>query len=188
MSATKEIDVGKEMEKSSKTNSATKKKGKRFFKKPFNVEIELIDGCTSDFIPEYKTKGAAGCDLKAREKLILSPGDRCIVKTGIKIKFRNGFVGMVTPRSGLAINQGLTVLNAPGYIDSDYRDEIGVIVYNAGKEEITINEGDRVAQLSFLKVAKAKFNLVGELSADKVNDRKGGFGSSGVNDSEEESK
>lgn len=186
MSATKEIDVGKEMEKSSKKTGTRKRR--RFIKRPFNVEIELIDGCTSDFIPEYKTKGAAGCDLKAREKYILSPGDRCIIKTGIKIKFHNGFVGMITPRSGFAINYGLTILNAPGYIDSDYRDEIGVIVYNAGKEDITINEGDRVAQLSFLKVAKAKFNLVGALSEDKVNDRTGGFGSSGINDSEEESK
>jgi dUTP pyrophosphatase len=130
-------------------------------------------------LPAYATPGSAGCDLRAAvgEPIVLVPGSRALVPTGIAVAIPEGYEGQVRMRSGLAIRHGLTLLNAPGTIDADYRGEIRVILGNLGDEPVTIARGDRIAQLVLAPVVRARVERVGELPATERRD--GGFGSTG---------
>jgi len=133
--------------------------------------------------PPFKaTAGAAGFDLRAAvpegENLEIQPGGRCLAPTGLSIALPDGYEGQVRPRSGLALRFGVTVLNAPGTIDCDYRGEIGVILINHGAETFIIRRGDRIAQLVIAKVAECVFEPVPDLIESERGS--GGFGSTGV--------
>lgn len=131
-------------------------------------------------LPNYETSASAGMDLKANldKPIILKPMDRAIVKTGLFIALSKGNEAQVRPRSGLAAKNGITVLNAPGTIDADYRGEIGVILINLSTENFTIKDGDRIAQLVIAKYEHAIWDEVDILEETKRG--KGGFGSTGV--------
>lgn len=133
-----------------------------------------------DALPEYVTSGAAGLDVRARlsEAVELLPGARTLVPTGIYLAIPAGYEAQVRPRSGLALKQGVTVLNSPGTIDSDYRGEVGVILINLGKEPVRIAPGDRVAQLVFAPYVRAEWLEVKDL--DNSERGSGGFGSTGL--------
>jgi len=135
-------------------------------------------------LPAYKSAGAAGCDLAAAvpadAPLIVPPGGRSLVPTGFAIALPAGFEGQVRPRSGLSIEHGVTVINAPGTIDADYRGEVCVPVVNLGTEAFTITRGMRVAQLVVAPVIKATFVETEELAATGRGDS--GFGSTGLSD------
>ncbi|HWZ85737.1 MAG TPA: dUTP diphosphatase [Thermoanaerobaculia bacterium] len=130
-------------------------------------------------LPSYATPGSAGCDLRAavEQPLTLAPGARALVPTGIAVAIPPGHEGQVRMRSGLALRQGLSLLNGPGTIDSDYRGEIGVILANLGAETVTIARGDRIAQLVIAPVAQARLQKVDALPATSRD--AGGFGSTG---------
>ena len=134
-------------------------------------------------LPCYMSMAAAGADLSAAmdAPVVLQPGERCAIDTGLAMAIAPGYEGQVRPRSGLALKQGLTVVNAPGTIDSDYRGEVKVLLVNLGGEPVTIEPGQRVAQLVIAPVVQATFALTDTLS---TTDRgTGGFGSTGVKDS-----
>ncbi len=130
-------------------------------------------------MPEYMTELAAGMDLVAclDEPLSLLPGERCLVPTGIALAIPPGYEGQVRPRSGLAIHNGVTLLNAPGTIDADYRGEIKVILINHGREVFILSGGERIAQLLITPVSRALLTAVTELDATCRN--AGGFGHTG---------
>ena len=129
--------------------------------------------------PEYKTTGSSGMDIMANliKKVILHPNEIISVKTGIYLEMPSNFEAQIRPRSGLALKSGITVLNSPGTIDSDYRGEIAVILINHSKKPFEINNGDRIAQLVFSSVEKISWKHVGVLTQTERN--KGGFGSTG---------
>ncbi|MFO1079672.1 MAG: dUTP diphosphatase [Reyranellaceae bacterium] len=131
-------------------------------------------------LPDYATAAAAGADLLAAvaADIVLGPLDRCIVPTGIAIALPPGFEAQVRPRSGLAAKHGVTVANAPGTIDADYRGEVGVILVNLGREPFTISRGMRIAQMVVARHARAAWREVDEL--DRTARGAGGFGSTGV--------
>ncbi len=131
-------------------------------------------------IPEYKTAGAAGADLCAllNEPLTIPAGKFAMVPTGLFFEIPEGYEVQVRPRSGLAAKNGVTVLNTPGTIDSDYRGEIKVILINLGDADFTINSGDRIAQMIIAPVTQAKFTITESLSETERGT--GGFGSTGV--------
>lgn len=131
-------------------------------------------------LPKYETLGASGFDIKAclDKELELSPQERLLIPTGLSFEVPPGFELQCRPRSGLALKKGLSVLNSPGTIDSDYRGEIKVIVFNAGNELIKIKDQDRIAQLVLCPVYKAE--LVLEESLQESSRGGGGFGSTGV--------
>lgn len=133
----------------------------------------------SNFIPTYATKASAGADLKAvlEAAVTLQPLERKIVPTGLKIALPEGYEAQVRPRSGLAAKFGITVLNAPGTIDADYRGEIGVILVNLSNEAFTIEPGERIAQLVVAKFEQIDWELTQELS--ETDRGEGGFGSTG---------
>ena len=128
-------------------------------------------------LPSYATAGAAGLDLRADEACTLAPGERRTVPTGIAIALPPGHEGQVRPRSGLAARHGVTVLNAPGTIDEDYRGEIRVLLVNLGREPYRIASGDRIAQLVVAPVTRVTTREVSEL--DETARGEGGFGSTG---------
>jgi len=131
-------------------------------------------------LPVYATGGAAGADLCAavEDEIAIEPGRRQAVPTGLVLEIPEGFEGQVRPRSGLAIRHGLTVVNAPGTIDSDYRGELKVLLVNLGADTVSIARGDRIAQLVVAPVTRAAFVETDDLTAS---DRgAGGFGSTGV--------
>ena len=136
-------------------------------------------------VPQYMTDHAAGMDLCAAldEPIIVNPGQRLIVPTGIAMAIPPGFEGQVRPRSGLAIRQGITLLNSPGTIDADYRGEIGVIIINHGSDEVTFKHGDRIAQLVIAPVIQSSLRVVSNLSETDRGD--GGFGHTGLQNTEE---
>lgn len=127
---------------------------------------------------------AAGADLSAAidAPLVLAPGDRRAVDTGLAMAIADGYEGQVRPRSGLALKQGLTVVNAPGTIDSDYRGEVKVLLVNLGTEPVTIEPGQRIAQLIIAPVVQADFQTVEELSETVRGSS--GFGSTGAGHTE----
>ncbi|MGV6830225.1 MAG: dUTP diphosphatase [bacterium] len=131
-------------------------------------------------LPHYETIASAGMDLRAniKEPIILNPLERTIVKTGLYIELPIGAEAQVRPRSGLAAKKGITVLNAPGTIDADYRGEIGVILVNLSNEAFEITNGERIAQLVIAKHERAEWNEVAQLSETARG--AGGFGSTGV--------
>jgi dUTP diphosphatase len=130
-------------------------------------------------LPAYATAGSAGCDLRAAvgEPLVLEPGKRALVPTGIAVAIPEGHEGQVRMRSGLAIRHGLTLLNGPGTIDADYRGEIRVILANLGSEPVTLARGDRIAQLVIAPVVRARLERADRLPETQRHD--GGFGSTG---------
>lgn len=143
------------------------------------MQINIINKSSHD-LPHYETIASAGMDLRANisEPIILKPLERTIVKTGLFIELPVGYEAQVRPRSGLAAKKGITVLNAPGTIDADYRGEIGVILVNLSNEDFTIENGERVAQLVIAKHERAAWNEVSEISETARG--AGGFGSTGV--------
>ena len=138
---------------------------------PHGKDIEL---------PSYATEHSAGLDLRAcvDKPLTLRPGERALIPTGFIIEIPEGYEGQVRPRSGLAVKKGITVLNSPGTIDADYRGEVKVILINLGEEEVTIEKGDRIAQLVIAPVSRVELIEVEEVSTTARGE--GGFGSTGV--------
>jgi dUTP pyrophosphatase len=131
-------------------------------------------------LPEYETKGSAGVDLQAyiEEPIVLKPMDRKLVSTGLFIELPEGYEAQVRARSGLAIKHGISLVNGIGTIDSDYRGEIKVILINLGNEDFTINSGDRIAQMVFIKHEQVEFELT-EVLQDSERGA-GGFGHTGI--------
>jgi dUTP pyrophosphatase len=131
-------------------------------------------------LPAYQTPGSAGLDLCAalREPLVLGPGERRLVPTGIALAIPPGFEGQVRPRSGLALRAGIGIVNSPGTIDADFRGEIGIVLINHGQEPFVIEPMARIAQLVIARVACAEIELVDELDATLRG--AGGYGSTGV--------
>ncbi|CAM1374314.1 Deoxyuridine 5'-triphosphate nucleotidohydrolase [Tenacibaculum litopenaei] len=131
-------------------------------------------------IPSYETIGSAGMDLRANidEAITLNPLERTIVKTGIYMALPVGYEAQVRPRSGLAAKKGITVLNAPGTVDADYRGEVGVILVNLSNEPFVINDGERIAQMVIAKHERITWEEVTTL--DETARGEGGFGSTGV--------
>lgn len=131
-------------------------------------------------LPEYATSMSAGFDLRANleEPVTLKAGDRTLIGTGLFIALEPGYEAQVRPRSGLALKKGITVLNAPGTVDADYRGEVGVILYNASKEDFVIEPGERIAQMVIAKYEQISWEQVETL--DETERGAGGFGHSGV--------
>lgn len=131
-------------------------------------------------LPEYETKGSAGVDLQAyiENTIILKPMERKLVPTGLFIELPEGYEAQVRARSGLAIKHGISLVNGIGTIDSDYRGEIKVILINLGDDDFTINSGDRIAQMVFIKHEQVDFDLVDELKDTERG--AGGFGHTGI--------
>jgi dUTP pyrophosphatase len=142
------------------------------------IKIKRTAGNEDISMPKYQTPGSAAVDIHAavKEQKIIKPGERKLIPTGFCMQFPKGFVAEITPRSGLALKKGISIVNSPGIVDSDYRDEVGVILINLGKEDFVVNRNDRIAQMNIKKIEKADFKEVKELSSSE---RKGGFGSTG---------
>ncbi|CRL13045.1 dUTP diphosphatase [Phaeobacter italicus] len=146
------------------------------------IRITYDEGADRDVpLPAYQTAEAAGADLRAnlpdRQSLTLAPGERRLVPTGLRLEIPQGYEVQIRPRSGLALKHGITLPNAPGTIDSDYRGPLGVIVMNAGDAPFEIAHGDRIAQMVVAPVLQARFHLVDSLSDSARGS--GGFGSTG---------
>jgi len=145
------------------------------------VRIERLPHADGLPLPAYETSGSAGMDLRAAVQenvpMILSPGARTLVPTGLKIALEPGYEAQVRPRSGLALKHGITCLNSPGTIDSDYRGEVGVILINHGQEPFVIKRGERIAQLVIARHEQAATVEVATL--DETARGTGGFGSTG---------
>jgi dUTP pyrophosphatase len=141
-------------------------------------------------LPAYESQHAAGMDLRAAidegDDIVLSPGERAMVPTGLAIALPVGFEAQVRPRSGLAAKQGVTVLNSPGTVDADYRGEVKVILINHGAEPVTVTRGMRIAQMLFAPVTRGVFAVVDAL--DETARGSGGFGSTGTDTSAEPRK
>ncbi|PIX08199.1 MAG: dUTP diphosphatase [Flavobacteriaceae bacterium CG_4_8_14_3_um_filter_34_10] len=143
------------------------------------MKIKIINTSAHE-LPSYETIASAGMDLRAsiQESVILKPLERAIIKTGLFIELPIGVEAQVRPRSGLAAKKGITVLNAPGTIDADYRGEIGVILVNLSNEAFIIENGERIAQLVIAKHERAEWSQVEILSETQRG--AGGFGSTGI--------
>ena len=143
------------------------------------MKISVVRG-EGAVLPSYQSRGAAGADVSASlpSPLTIAPGERALVPTGLFLEIPEGYEVQVRPRSGLAARHGITVLNAPGTIDSDYRGEVKVLLVNLGQESFTIAPGDRIAQLVAAKVERATFTETQALGVTERSD--GGFGSTGV--------
>ena len=143
------------------------------------IKINTVNNSNNE-LPHYATVGAAGLDLKANilEKIVLEPLERRLIPTGIFLEIPHGYEVQVRPRSGLALKNGVTCLNSPGTIDSDYRGEINVLLINLSTIPFTINNNDRIAQMVVAKVEKAELILVQQLNETERN--AGGFGHTGV--------
>ena len=139
-----------------------------------NINIKVED---ESLMPSYETLGSAGADLKANEEGILMPGQRKLIKTGISIELPAGYEAQVRPRSGLALKHGISMVNTPGTIDSDYRGEIGVILINHGDTPFEYKKGDRIAQLVIARYSRAEFQIRSSLSETERGS--GGFGHTG---------
>lgn len=142
------------------------------------VQIKIVN-TSANPLPHYATKGSSGMDVRASLNIPvkLQPLERTLVPTGLSIEIPNGYEVQIRPRSGLAIKQGITCLNTPGTIDSDYRGEIKIILINLSSEEQIINSGDRIAQMVIQKIEKAEFEQVEILNETERAD--GGFGHTG---------
>ena len=140
------------------------------------IEKPIIRTQSTQLMPTYKTNGSAGADLHASENHVIFQGESELIGTGVRIAIPNGYEGQVRPRSGLALKHGITVLNSPGTIDSDYRGEVKVLLVNFGDEDYQIKKGDRIAQLVIAPVTQGQF-VPGLL--DETDRGSGGFGSTG---------
>ena len=155
-----------------------------------NVKMVRMPGAKGDCapVPAYETEGAAGMDLRAFVRafsdewqdggFLIEPGGRALIPTGWRMQIPPGFEAQIRPRSGLALKHGITVLNAPGTIDSDYRGEVKVMLHNAGGGDFMIAHGDRIAQMVICPVARAELEIVDAL--DESGRGAGGFGSTGI--------
>ena len=143
----------------------------RFIKLAHAVDLPL---------PAYETSSAAGMDIRAAltQPISLKPGERALISTGLKMALPHGYEAQIRPRSGLAIRNGITMLNSPGTIDADYRGEVKVIAINHGQEEFRINHGDRIAQMVIAPVVQLSVQEVNDL--DETERGSGGFGSTGI--------
>jgi dUTP pyrophosphatase len=144
------------------------------------IKIEKVRGCEDLPLPVSTSEFSSGVDLLSAEAsdIVLKPGKIKLISTGIKIMIPKGYEGQIRPRSGLAFKRGITVLNTPGTIDSDYRGIVKVILINLGEEEFIIQRGDRIAQLVIQKIFFPNFKLVETL--DETKRGEGGFGHSGI--------
>ncbi len=142
-----------------------------------NIKIQRLEGAS---VPVYQSKGSAGADLCAmiKEPVTLSPGKTKLIPTGIFIEIPEGYEGQIRPRSGLSLKHGITFLNSPGTIDSDYRGEIKIIMTNFGEEDFVIKNGMRIGQIVFARVFRGEFIEVNELV--RTDRDEGGFGHSGI--------
>ena len=131
-------------------------------------------------LPQYATPQSAGMDLRANleESIVLKPMARCLVPTGLHIALPEGYEAQIRPRSGLALKKGITVLNAPGTVDADYRGEVGVLRINLSEEDFVVNDGERIAQMVIARHETADFIEVAEL--DETERGEGGYGHTGV--------
>ncbi len=145
-----------------------------------DIKIKRLQNSNGLDIPSYATSNSAGIDLQAAisEDIIIKPGKRVLIKTGIAIALPDGYEAQIRPRSGLAYKNGITVLNAPGTIDADYRGEIGVILINHSDEDFVVSSGMRIAQMIISSYTKANLTVVDELSETVRGE--GGFGSTGL--------
>ncbi len=143
------------------------------------MEVRIVNKSGYD-LPAFETQHSAGVDLRAAipTKIALAPGQRELIPTGLFIALPDGSEAQIRPRSGLAFKKGITVLNAPGTIDADYRGEIKVLLINLGQEYCDIEPGDRIAQMVFARYERAEFTVVAEL--DETQRGIGGFGSTGL--------
>jgi dUTP pyrophosphatase len=144
------------------------------------VKIVRLPHAKNLALPQYETSNSAGMDLRAAtgsESILLKPGERKLIPTGLSIALPEGFEAQIRPRSGLAIKNGITMLNSPGTIDADYRGEVKVIAINHGSENFEINHGDRIAQMVIAPVVQIQWSETQELS--ETNRGTGGFGSTG---------
>ena len=143
------------------------------------VAIARLPGAADLPLPSYATDGAAGCDLHAslEDERVLAPGERALVPTGVRIALPPGYEAQVRPRSGLALAHGIMLPNAPGTVDSDYRGELKVIVWNSGSEPYVIRRGDRIAQLVVAPVTQVEWDEQPDLDATRRGP--GGFGHTG---------
>jgi dUTP pyrophosphatase len=140
-----------------------------------SIPVVVDDGAK---LPQYQTEGSAGMDLVSTEAVELAPGERKLVGTGIRVAIPAGFEGQVRPRSGLAVRHGISMVNTPGTIDSDYRGELKVLLINLGDSVVKLGQGERVAQLVICPVMRADWLVVESL--DDTERGGGGFGSTGV--------
>lgn len=163
------------------------------------MEIKVINSTYND-LPSYETEASAGCDLRANiydvntkflfnadlfkdefenpDYVLIQPGGRALIPTGLKMSLPIGYEAQVRPRSGLALKHGITVLNSPGTIDADYRGDIGIILINHSDRPFKVEQGDRIAQLVIAKYEQVEFVVVDDL--DETDRGAGGFGSTGV--------
>ena len=141
--------------------------------------VKIINKSKNE-LPKYETLFSAGMDLRANleESIVLKPLQRLVVKTGLFISLQQGYEAQIRPRSGLALNKGVTVINSPGTIDADYRGEIGVILINLSDSDFEINTGDRIAQMIIAKHETIEWEAVDKLDESVRGDK--GFGSTGV--------
>jgi dUTP pyrophosphatase len=148
--------------------------------KKLMIKIKKEPGCEDLPLPQYQSPGAAGMDLFAavENPVTIQPGNVMMIPTGIRLSIPPGYEGQVRPRSGLALNHHIGLLNSPGTIDSDYRGLVGVIMFNFGETPFVIKRGDRIAQLVICKVEKVSFQTVDELDSSERDS--GGFGSTGI--------
>lgn len=140
-----------------------------------NVKVKLMPGAKA---PTYGTPGSAGCDVRALVDAVLWGGQSLLVPTGVAVEVPSGYECQIRPRSGLALDHGITVLNSPSTIDSDFRGYIQILLVNTGGQLFKIKAGDRIAQLVFAPVEHAMFRIVDELSETQRGT--GGFGSTGL--------
>ena len=145
-----------------------------------DVSVRRLDHAADLPLPDYATTDSAGVDLLAAVEtaVVLRPGARAVIPSGIAIALPSGFEAQVRPRSGLAARHGITLLNSPGTIDADYRGEIGVILVNLGDQDFTVERGMRIAQMVIAPVSAVAWSEVDELPASRRGD--GGFGSTGA--------
>jgi dUTP pyrophosphatase len=141
------------------------------------MQVRIINESTNT-LPAYETPQSAGMDVRCTEHIVMNPGERVLAKTGLYVEIPAGFEIQVRPRSGLALKQGVTVLNTPGTIDADYRGEIGVILINHSSTVVEFAKGERIAQLVLARVERIEWELTNSLSGSKRGQH--GFGSTGV--------
>jgi dUTP pyrophosphatase len=148
--------------------------------KKIEVKVQVFGHGQGLELPAYATGHSAGMDLRAAvvQPLVLKPGERTLVPTGLAIALPDGYEAQIRPRSGLAIKNGITCLNSPGTIDADYRGEVKIILVNLGSENFEIKRGDRIAQLIIAPVMQAQLEVVTELG--ETERQAGGFGHTGV--------
>lgn len=142
--------------------------------------IVRVVNCGHSQLPSYATLQSAGMDLRANLEapIVLKPMERCLIPTGIRIALPEGYEAQIRPRSGLALKKGITVLNAPGTIDADFRGEIGVILINLSQDVFVVNDGERIAQMVISRHEQAEWGEVEEL--DDTERGSGGYGHTGV--------